>query len=169
VAEFFFTNGIPSFAGPLVGSESFPFDDSAGVSRSVSAQLLAAFVSQQLLPAAQYSADSAAASFTATPGETVGSELVVLDLTGALGAPANVTTPSSGMLWGAIANPTGGQTYVLRLLNNSSGAFAWTLVGGSGVTVVGTASVLQNQWREWLVTLVNSGAVTMQNVGAGDV
>ncbi len=178
VAGGFFTNGLP-VAGqapytttlPLTGVEQIPADTelSGGASpqsEAITTAQLGAFVSQTF-SAGVYSAATNTSSFTATTAQTIGKPLVVLNLTGTLAAAANVTTPTAAQLWAAVGNAQAGQTYVLRVINNSSGAFAWTLVGGTGVTISGTASVAQNTYREWLVTLTNSTTVSVQNIGAG--
>lgn len=174
----FFTNGLP-VAGqspytttlPLTGLERIPADTqlSGGASpqsEAITTAQLSTFVAQTL-NAGAYSAATNTSGFTATTAQISGAPLVVLNLTGTLAAAANVTTPTASAIWAAIGNAQAGQSYVLRIINNSSGAYAWTLVGGTGVTVSGTASVAQNVSREWLVTLTSSTAVTMQNIGSG--
>jgi hypothetical protein len=97
-----------------------------------------------------------------------GSEVAVLDCTGTLGSGQNITTLTAALMWAALAAPVNGQAYVLRIINNSSGAFSWTLVGGTGVTINGTATIAQNVFRDFLVTFTNSTTVVIQNIGAGN-
>lgn len=158
---FFFTNAL---GGPvaLTGAERFPYDDPAGDAQASTADGLKAFL---LASTGQYSSNAATTSFTASTGEVSGGQLSVLDLPGMLGAGANVTTPAAAALFAAV----GDTRWVLRVLNNSAGAFAWTLLAGVGVTVTGTATVAQATWREWLATFTSPTALVLQNVGAGDV
>ena len=121
-------------------------------------------------PAAAYYADSNAAAHVLTAAELTGAfASVVLALTGALAAAANATTDTAANIVAALPSPSVGTTYTLRVINESSGAFAWTIVGGAGVTVTGTASIAQNTWRDFIVTVtaVATPAVSLQNVGTG--
>jgi hypothetical protein len=118
-----------------------------------------------------YNTNTAVTATTLTAAEMTGGFVgVTLNLTGTLTAAANATTDTAANIVAAIpqAQRYVGFTYKLRVINSSSGAFAWTVVGGTGVTVTGTATVAQNTWREFVVTLGASlTAVTLQNVGTG--
>lgn len=101
---------------------------------------------------------------------TGAADQVFLNMTGTLAAGAVATTDTAANIIAAIpqAQRYAGGTYKLRIINSSSGAFAWTIAGGSGVTVTGTATIAQNTWREFLVTVGASVAtVTLQSVGTG--
>ncbi|SRR6266516_1604474 len=108
-------------------------------------------------------------SFVATAAQTAGTNFVTLDLAGTLGAGANITTPSAIDLLAAVPNGFVGQSYRLRIRNTSSANFAWTLVGGTGVTITGTATIAQNKYRDFVVTFTGPTTVTIQNIGGGDV
>lgn len=168
MAEFFFTNAV-ALSGGLTGPERFPLDTAAGASEAATAAQIRAFVLAGQLPVGQYAVQASAVSFTAGAGEVCGAQETVLDLTGALAGAGNITTPTAVAIFAALSGAVVGTNWVLRILNNSAGAFAWTLVGGVGVTVLGTATVAQNTWREWLATFTSPVALTMQNMGAGDV
>lgn len=122
-------------------------------------------------PAAVYNTDSDSASHVVAAANITGSSNnVVLALTGALAAGANATTDTAANIVAAMASAAVGASYKLRIINESSGAFSWTIVGGTGVTVTGTATVAQNTWREFMVSVTAVGAspaVTLQNVGTG--
>jgi len=121
-------------------------------------------------PAAVYRADANAAAHVLTAANLTGSSTsVVLAMTGALAAAANATTDTAANIVAAMASAGVGASYKLRVINESSGAFPWTVVGGAGVTVTGTATIAQNTWREFVVsvTAVGTPAVTLQNVGTG--
>lgn len=180
MADQFFTAGL-SPTGGLVGTDKFPYDDPAGGSFYATATELAAFGTAAAvaaivaaygsvlnLPNGQYHADTSTAGFTATGGEVAGARDVVLDLTGTLVGAASLQLPTAAALVAAVPDAVVGETYVLRVLNNSSGAFAWTLTTNTGITLNGTVTINQNQWREWLVTLTSLTAVSLQNIGAGD-
>lgn len=121
-------------------------------------------------PGAAYHADSNAAAHVLTAANLTGSSAeVVLALTGALAAGANATTDTAANIVAALPSAAVGVSYKLRIINESSGAFSWTVVGGTGVTVTGTATIAQNTWREFIVkvTAMATPAVTLQNVGTG--
>lgn len=118
-----------------------------------------------------YHAATNTTSFTMTAAQMgltgVGSELAVLDCTGALGSGQNITTLTAALMWAAVSNPVAGMSYLLRIINNSSGNFAWTVVGGTGVTINGTATVAQNTFRDFQVTLTSATVAAFQNIGSG--
>ena len=121
-------------------------------------------------PNAAYNTNTATAATTITAAQmTGGFSDVALAMTGALTAAANATTDTAANILAAIpvSQRYIGFTYVLRVINESSGAFAWTVVGGTNVTVTGTATVAQNTWREFLVKIATVSTITMQSVGTG--
>lgn len=56
-------------------------------------------------------------------------------------------------------------SYFFSLINTSG--FTVTLVGGSGVTISGTATTLTATNTGWLVTVTGPNTVTFQRVGSG--
>lgn len=107
-------------------------------------------------------------STTAPAAKLVGGDAeVVLALTGTLTAGATLTTDTAANILAALPNYYIGQTYTLRIINESGGAFSWTVAGGTGVTVTGTATIAQNTWREFQVTVTSNTAVALQSVGTG--
>jgi hypothetical protein len=113
-----------------------------------------------------YTANTATSATTLAASSLVVGDLVVVNMTGTLGAGANLTTDTAANWIAAQGVPTG--DYILRIINSSSGAFSWTVVAGTGVTLNGTATIAQNTWREFRVQLNQSaGTVTMQSIGTG--
>lgn len=183
LAAGFLTNGLPPAGGtqfpgtiPLTGAETIPVDTNlsggqAPQSESVTVQQLATAINTLALPNIVFNTATNTTGFTATTAQLSGADqLQVLSLTGTLGAGAALTTPTATALIAALGGyGIVGNTYVLRFINNSSANFAWTITAGAGVTVTGTATVAQNVWREYLVTVTATGtpAVTLQNIGAG--
>lgn len=94
-------------------------------------------------------------------------DVSVLDLTGALGAGANVQLPTAASLLSAFGGV--GFSYILRIMNHSAGAFAWTVTTNTGWTLSGTMTIAQNATRDFLVTVNASGTATLQNIGTGTV
>lgn len=179
MADQFFTAALAN-GGALAGSEKFPYDIAAGGSAYATgtqiatlstaaavAAIIAAYGSVLNLPNGQYAANSATAGFTATGAEVAGARHCTLDLTGVLAGAANVQMPTAVALVAAIPNAKAGETYVLRVENNSTGAFTWTLTVNTGLTINGTITVAQNTWREFLVTMTSLTVVVLQNIGGG--
>lgn len=115
-----------------------------------------------------YTTNAATSSATLTAANVTGGSVEVhLNLTGALGAAANATLPTVASLVAAIPNAAAGQTYKLRLINSSSGAYAWTVLTNTGWTLNGTMTVQQNTWRDFIVTLTSMAAATLQSTSTG--
>jgi hypothetical protein len=118
-----------------------------------------------------YNVDSTATAhvLTAATYLTGGATGVILAMTGALTGATTATTDTAANIIAAIpqAQRYIGFTYRLRVINESSGDFAWTIAGGTGVTITGTATVAQDTWREYVVTIATATTVTLQNVGTG--
>lgn len=99
----------------------------------------------------------------------------ILSNTGAPAGGVTYTTDPAINIIGAAAGAQGGNiaigwSTVFRLHNPSGQTL--TVAGGTGVSVAGTATVLTNTWREFLVIVTNVGvnaAVTLTNIGAGTV
>lgn len=167
-----YTNGLPA-ATSITGNETIPADTNlpSGLNpqtEAVTIGQLAATVNN----ATSYVAITNTTSFTLTAAQVSNSGKggeVVLNMTGTLAGAATATTPTAALWIAAMPNAIPGATYTLRVINNSSGAFAWTLAGGTGVTVNGTATVAQNTFRDFAVTVnaASGGTVTVQNIGSG--
>jgi hypothetical protein len=119
-------------------------------------------------PDAAFSADAHTAGFTATAAEVSGgSASVDLALTGTLAGAANITLPTVASLVTQLGSVWVGQAYRFRIINESSGAYAWTVVTNTGWTLTGTMTVAQNTWREFVVTFTSLTAATLQSVAVG--
>ena len=118
--------------------------------------------------AAAFNGNAATTNATATAAQVTGGVASVdLALTGTLAAGATLTTPTAAQIIAALHCPTVGTSYRLRVINQSAGAFVWTVAAGAGVTLTGTATIAQNTWREFVVTLSSISALTMQNCATG--
>lgn len=120
------------------------------------------------LPSTQYAALTNTTGFTLTAaGNEAGAADCVLNLTGTLGAGANVQSDTAANIVAAVPNARAGMSYKLRIINSSSANFAWTLTTNTGITLNGTMSMAQNTWRDFIVTLTSLTAVAIQAVGTG--
>lgn len=121
-----------------------------------------------------YGVNAATSAATLTVANVLGSaaangvpDTIVLNMTGTLAGAANATTPTAAAWIAAIPNVILGNAYILRVINSGAGAFSWTVVGGTSVTVTGTATVAQNTWREFIVAFPTATTVTLQSIGTG--
>ncbi|MDN7993573.1 hypothetical protein QZM97_26190 [Burkholderia orbicola] len=122
-------------------------------------------------PTVSFNSNTATSGTTLTAANvTGGSACVDLALTGTLGAGANAQLPTVANLVASMWSVKVGATYRLRIINESSGAFAWTVTTNTGWTLAGTMSIAQNTWREFVVTVTALGAspaATLQSVAVG--
>jgi hypothetical protein len=112
---------------------------------------------------------------------STGRDISYVNMTGALAANATLTTDTAANiitllqgLFGPNVNVVG-TTWALRISNASTGAFSWTVAGGTGVTVTSmgggatSLAIAQNTWREFLVSVTSATTVTLVSVGTGTV
>jgi hypothetical protein len=109
----------------------------------------------------------------ATDTATIVANKTVGLLTGTPTAAAAYTTDTAANIckvFPFVANQNAfGFNYIFYLKNTAGGAFTITLTAGAGVTIVGTATVAQNNIKPFLVVLktctVGSEAVDMISLG----
>lgn len=117
---------------------------------------------------AAFGTDTSTVDFTATAAEVSGGRSSVdLALTGTLGAGKAITLPTVAALVAALPGAQVGLSYRLRICNQSSANFAWTVTTNTGWTLTGTMTVAQNTWREFVVTLTSLTAASLQSVAVG--
>ena len=131
----------------------------------------AGFVSTAAVPHAAYVANTATAATTLTALSVAGTAdqnttMAIVNMTGTLSAGAAVTLPTVVDL-DAIQNAQIGDSYILRIINSSSGAFAWTVTTNTGWTLNGTMTVGQNAWRDFIVQFNSATTATLTTVGTG--
>jgi hypothetical protein len=134
--------------------------------------LITALQSINPWPATAYNAATNTTGFTATQAQIMSAQDTVLNLTGTLGAGAALTLPTVAVLLATLtpSQAVVGSATLLRVINSSGGAFAWTVTTSTGWTLNGTMTVAQNTWRDFIVTLTNVGGTptaTLQAVGTG--
>ncbi len=110
-----------------------------------------------------------------------GRNIAYVDLAGTLSANATLTTDTAANIISLLQGIFGsnvtllGTTWSLRIMNVSSGAFSWTVAGGTGVTIQAAGgdatslAVAQNTWRDFMVSITSSTTVYMYSVGTGTV
>ena len=134
--------------------------------------LINALISVNPWPATAYNAATNTTGFTATQQQVMSAEQTYLNLTGTLGAGAALTLPTVASMLTTLTPQQGavGSTVVLRILNASSGAFAWTVTTNTGWTLNGHVIIAQNTWVDYVLQITSLGAsptATLQSVGSG--
>ena len=100
---------------------------------------------------------------------TAGDIFTQVNMTGTLGAAANLQFPTAAALIAALF--AGGPVHVgdswrVRIANLSSANFAWTTTTNTGLTLVGTQSIPQNYARDYNLSVTGAASVTITSVGA---
>ncbi|HDR9243664.1 TPA: hypothetical protein QDB49_001211 [Burkholderia vietnamiensis] len=108
-----------------------------------------------------YNVAANTSGFTLSAAQVSGAAQNFLNLTGTLGAGANAQLPT------VVQNAPIGLSFQLRVINSSSGAFAWTVTTNTGWTLGGTMTIAQNTWRDFIVTITSATTATLQAVGTG--
>lgn len=85
------------------------------------------------------------------------------------GSDRLVTTPTAALLVAAIGNAKVGSSFVLTVRNTADADEDITITGGTDVAISGTATVLQNATKDFIVVVENvtsgSEAITMYSNG----
>jgi hypothetical protein len=108
------------------------------------------------LPASKNVTNTNSGAQTAGPGDLTGAHLVNLLLT-AIGAN-NFTTRTAAQMFAEIPGAGRGMKYEVAIRNTNASTL--TLVGGTGVTITGTATIAQNVKRRYEVEIVSPTAFT---------
>jgi hypothetical protein len=73
-------------------------------------------------------------------------------------AAINVTTPTAAAIVAGLESPKVGTAFDFFIRNTSAGANTITLVGGTGVTIVGTSTTAQNVASQFRAVVTNKTA-----------
>jgi hypothetical protein len=112
------------------------------------------------------------AAFTAAGTQISGAAQVYLNLSGTLAAGAALTLPTVANLIAALpasvqSSPVG-LSWQVRIINSSSGAFAWTVTTNTGWTLGGTSqAIAQNTWQDYVLTITSATTASLQAAGKG--
>lgn len=101
---------------------------------------------------------------TFAAGQLTGGGLVTYEST--VGTPGSIATRTATQMFDEDPYSRVGGTYRLRVHNNQ-GTGTLTITAGGGVTLTGTATIVANAWRDYIVTYTSATALVMQNIGAG--
>jgi len=115
----------------------------------------------------KYTAVSGNTPQTLTGANISGADDVFVNMTAVLAGAGTLNLPTVANLLAALTTMQVGETFILRIINSSSGAFAWTVTTATGWTLAGTMTIAQNTWREFLVTRTGTATATLQSLGTG--
>lgn len=119
------------------------------------------------VPQTQYTAIATNTPATLTGAQMAGAGDVTVNMTAALAGAGTLNSATAAQIVAAIPGAQPGFSYNLRVINSSSGNFAWTLTTATGITLTGTMTIAQNTWRDFYITLTSLTAVAIQNIGTG--
>lgn len=119
----------------------------------------------QSVPPSKFVLNATSGATTAAVGDMTGAYHVCLGLS-AVGA-ANYTTRTAAQMFADVPNTDVGDSYMLLVINTSGGTT--TIVGGTGVTITGTATLATNTTRWFNVRFVSATATTLQSVSVGTI
>jgi len=169
------TNGLTAATAPLTGNETLPADTNLpqGLNPASEAITLGQLATWFRATVTTNTSTSAATATAAQMAPTAyGQQSISLLLTGTLSGAANLTTPTAALIVAAVPLPVGGATgsnigssWVIRISNESSGAYAWTLVAGTGITLPASVNIPQYGAKSYLVTIVSATSVTFADLG----
>jgi hypothetical protein len=142
----------------VTGQQSaVPTNGANGVTLSAASQS-AAIPQTKFTTAALVAGNVPAASIT-------GAQDVVWQNTGA--TPGAQTLPSAATLFAAFPGAYVGMSYNLRIINTGAGTLTLTADAGATITLNGTMTVLQNTFRDFIVTFNSATTATIQTIGTG--
>ncbi len=81
------------------------------------------------------------------------------------GAGRTDITPTAASLYQTFSKPQRNSAFRLVIRNTADAAETITIQGGSGVTISGTATIAQNNSREFLVVFTSPTTVVMYSLG----
>jgi hypothetical protein len=146
------------------GVKDFGIVDSAG-------NVIMSLASAQPAPSLKetlYTAIATGTPVTLTAAQIAAANKSFINLTAVLAGAGVVNTPTAAQIVTQLGSAAAvNLSFQLRIANTSTGAFAWTVTGGAGITVLGNAVINQNTWVEYTVTLTSLSAATFQYVGTG--
>ncbi len=105
--------------------------------------------------------NAATSSATVTAAQISGGPYVVLQMTGVLSAVGALTLPTVANLVAALPVAATGQNYVLRIMNQSTGNFDWTVTTNTGWTLSGNMNIPAGSYMDYQVQLTSLTAATL--------
>lgn len=110
--------------------------------------------------------NSATTATTLTAANVTGAREVFLHMTGTLASGQALTLPTMASVIALLPSLQIGSTYKLRILNESSGAFSWTITNNSWTTfTVPNPAIVQKTWQDLIITVLSTTTLKIEAVG----
>jgi predicted ATP-grasp superfamily ATP-dependent carboligase len=110
--------------------------------------------------------DTGAAVIT---GAALQANLAVIEMTGIQASAGHtLTLPTMTVLAAAFTDFQAGHSFIMRIINGGTGAYAWTLTapGDASLVLTGAAMTInQYAFRDFIVTLTSATAGTVKAIG----
>ncbi len=154
----------PDFIGQIV------LDTTGGVFYKSNGLTSNSWIAQGFTKATDFVALATASPVALTGAQVCDTPDNVINMTTNLGAGGTLNLPTAAQMIAAMPGGGGvGSSSRLRIINSSAGAFSWTVSinGDANITLNGTATIAQNTFRDFLVTMTAATTVTVQQVGTG--
>lgn len=153
-----------SFLGPKIVPPNSSADFLAVWTGEDTIEITARGVSALPLPAAKLSALNATTGSLPVGAITGAGQVTLISSNAAPGA--QLVRPASDML-ADIPNGQVGVSWGLRIVNKGAGTFTLTTDGGATVTLVGTMTIPQNTFRDFVVRIDGANAASITTTGNG--
>jgi hypothetical protein len=115
-------------------------------------------------------ANTASAAATLTAVSVAGNDTFnVINMTGSLSGGAALTLPTIAAVQAVLPFVNINSGFVLRIMNQSAGAFSWTLTNNGSFVTVGTSTIAQTTFRDFQVEFVNGTSAVATNMGGGNI
>lgn len=124
------------------------------------------WITQLPVRGSQYVKNTTSGVTTSAAGDLTGIGVAYVSAEYSAVGAANLTTRTATQMVADGALQVG-DSYVLEIVNTSGGTT--TLVGGTGVTITGTATMATNSTRRFNVKVNTATTITLQSVGVGTI
>lgn len=115
-------------------------------------------------------ANTASAAATLTAVSVASNDTFnVINMSGSLSGGAALTLPTIAQVQGVLPFVDINSGFVLRIMNSSAGAFAWTVTNNGSFVTAGTSTVAQTTFRDFAVGFVNGTSAVATDMGGGSI
>lgn len=115
-------------------------------------------------------ANTASAAATLTAVSVAGNDSYnVIAMTGSLSGGAALTLPTIAAVQAVLPFVNINSGFVMRIMNQSAGNFAWTVTNNGSFVTAGTSTIAQTTFRDFAVDFVNGTSAVATDMGGGSI
>lgn len=115
-------------------------------------------------------ANTASAAATLTAVSVAGNDSFnVIAMTGSLSGGGALTLPTIAQVQAVLPFANINSGFVMRIMNQSAGNFAWTLTNNGSFVTSGTSTIAQTTFRDFAVGFVNGTSAVATDMGGGTI